>query len=144
MRTSQPKTNDHRLITHVAKHFRLDPTDYETLSDLFSVVDASCSSLPLVFRDLLCVYETFPVFGEFMFPKNKSHLWQLIESTDSPMLLTDALVSGKDGLFICQAVSPENVSAETQRILDRLQKPTLCVNQWHGVTAFLYPLSATI
>ncbi len=142
MRTSQPKTNDHRLITHIAKHFKLDPTDYETLSDLFSMIDAMCSAPPLRFRDLLCVYETFPVFGEFMFPKNKSHLWQMIESTDSPMLLTDALVSGKDGLFICQAVNTETVSSESQRILDRLQKPTLCVNQHHGVTALLYPLNS--
>lgn len=142
MRTSQPKTNDHRLIAHIAKHFKLDPTEFNNLSDLFSDVDATCASPPLVFRDLLCVYETFPVFGEFMFPKNKSHLWQLIESTDSPMLLTDALVSGKDGLFICQSVNTETVSSESQRILDRLQKPTLCVNQYHGVAALLYPLSS--
>jgi hypothetical protein len=106
------------------------------------MIDAMCSAPPLRFRDLLCVYETFPVFGEFMFPKNKSHLWQMIESTDSPMLLTDALVSGKDGLFICQAVNTETVSSESQRILDRLQKPTLCVNQHHGVTALLYPLNS--
>jgi hypothetical protein len=130
------------LIAHIAKHFKLDPTEFNNLSDLFSDVDATCASPPLVFRDLLCVYETFPVFGEFMFPKNKSHLWQLIESTDSPMLLTDALVSGKDGLFICQSVNTETVSSESQRILDRLQKPTLCVNQYHGVAALLYPLSS--
>jgi hypothetical protein len=58
------------------------------------------------------------------------------------MLLTDALVSGKDGLFICQSVNTETVSSESQRILDRLQKPTLCVNQYHGVAALLYPLSS--
>lgn len=140
MRTSQPKTNDHRLVAHIAKHFKLDPADYENLPDLFSMIDSMCSNSPLVFRDLLCVYETFPVFGEFMFPKNKSHLWQLIESTDSPMLLTDALVSGKDGLFICQAVNTETVNTETERILARLNKPTMCVNQRHGVTALLYPI----
>jgi len=142
VRTSQPKTSDHRLITHIAKHFKIDPADYENLTDLFSVIDSMCVNAPLVFRDLLCVYETFPVFGEFMFPKNKSHLWQLIESTDSPMLLTDALVSGKEGLFICQAVNTESVHSETERILDRLTKPTMCINHRHGVTALLYPISS--
>lgn len=56
------------------------------------------------------------------------------------MLLTDALVSGKDGLFICQAVNAATVSTETERILARLTKPTMCVNQRHGVTALLYPI----
>jgi len=142
MRTSQPKTNDHRLISHIAKHFKLDPTDYENLSDLFSMLDAMFSNPPLRFCDLLCVYETFPVFGEFMFPKNKSHLWQLVESTDSPMLLTDALVSGKDGLFICQAVNTDTAASEAERIIDKLKIPSMCVNHRHGVTALLYPLSS--
>jgi hypothetical protein len=140
VRTSHPKTNDHRLISHIAKHFKLDPTDYEVLSDLFNSIDAMCAAMPLRFRDLLCVYETFPVFGEFMFPKNKSHLWQMIESTDSPMLLTDALVSGKEGLFICQAINTETAPTEAERILDKLAKPTMCVNHRHGVSALLYPL----
>ena len=142
MRTSQPKTNDHRLITHIAKHFKLDPTDYDNLEDLFSALDAMWASPPLALRDLLCVYETFPVFGEFMFPKGKSYLWQLIESTDSPMLLTDALISGKDGLFICQAVDTEKVATETERILSKLTNPTMCINHRHGVTALLYPLNS--
>ncbi len=142
MKTSQPKTNDHRLVTHIAKHFKLDPTEYENIQDLFSALDSMCVSVPLVFRNLLCVYETFPVYGEFMFPKGKSHLWQLIESTDSPLLLTDALISGKDSLFICQAVDADKVHREAETILSRLSKPKMCVNQQQGVTALLYPLSS--
>jgi hypothetical protein len=142
VRTSQAKTNDHRLITHIAKHFKIDPTDYQNIEDLFSALDAMWASPPLAFRDLLCVYETFPVFGEFMFPKGKSYLWQLIESTDSPMLLTDALISGKDGLFICQAVGSDNVATETERILSKLNIPSMCINHRHGTTALLYPLNS--
>ena len=140
MRNSHPKTSDHRLITHVAKHFKLDPTGYESIGDLFRMIDAMCVDHPLSFRDLLCVYETFPVYGEFMFPKGKSHLWELVESTDSPMLLTDALVSGKEGLFICQSVNSEQVHSEAERILSKLNKPAMCINNRHGVTALLYPL----
>lgn len=142
MRNSQPKTNDHRLITHVAKHFKLDPTDYASTGDLFRMLDAMSSDLPLSFRDLLCVYETFPVYGEFMFPKGKSHLWSLIESTDLPMLLTDALVSGKEGLFICQSVNNNHVHTEAERILNKLSKPAMCINNRQGVTALLYPLAS--
>ena len=140
MRNSQPKTSDHRLITHIAKHFKLDLAEYESVEDLFRMIDATLSDLPLCFRELLCVYETFPVYGEFMFPKGKSHLWQLIESTDSPMLLTDALVSGKAGLFICQSVNANQVHTEAERILNKLKKPAMCINNRHGVTALLYPL----
>jgi hypothetical protein len=128
------------LISHIAKHFKLDPTDYEILSDLFSAVDAMCANLPLRFRDLLCVYETFPAFGEFMFPKNRSHLWQLVESTDSPLLLTDSLVSGKEGLFICQAIDTATMPAAAERILEKLSKPTMCINHRNDVSALLYPL----
>lgn len=140
MRNSHPKTNDHRLVGHVAKHFKLDPADYESTGDLFKMLDAMYTAPPLRFCDLLCVYETFPVYGEFMFPKGKSYLWQLLESTDSPMLMTDALVSGKEGLFICKSVSQEHIHTEAARILDKLKTPSMCIKTRGGVTALLYPL----
>lgn len=140
---SLQKTNDHRLIGHLAKHFHLDPADYGDLQDLLTMLDSMCVASPLKFQDLVVVYETFPVYGEFMFPKGRSRLWQLIESTDAPMLLTDALVSGKEGLFICQSSTPDSVHSDADYVLTRQKKPALCVNNVQGNRiALLYPVAS--
>lgn len=140
MKSSYPKTNDHRLITHIAKHFKLDPTDYESTGDLFRMIDSMFVDPPLRFQEVLVVYETFPVFGEFMFPKRNSYLWQLIESTDSAILLTDGMVTGKEGLFICQPSSTDIISSDASNILTKLRFPSLCVNHHNSLAALLYPI----
>lgn len=141
MKSTYPRTNAHRLIGHIAKHFKLAPAD--TLQELFADVDANVPSLPLSFRDLLCVYETFPVFGEFMFPKSsKSLLWQLIESTDAPLLLTDSLISGKAGIFICQPIEPGDLAGCAENIIRKQKASALCINQQGDSTALLYPLTS--
>jgi hypothetical protein len=130
------------LIGHVARHFKLDPTDYEDLSDLFAYLDSAISNPPLLFQDLMVVYETFPVFGEFMFPKSRSHLWQLIESTDSPLLLSDALITGKEGVFICQPTTVDKSASLAEHVVSRQRTPTLCLNHRGEQTALIYPLTS--
>lgn len=130
------------MIGHVARHFKLDPTDYEDLSDLFAYLDSAISNPPLLFQDLMVVYETFPVFGEFMFPKGRSHLWQLIESSDSPLLLSDALITGKEGVFICQPTIVDKCASLSEHVVSRQRTPTLCVNNRGEQTALLYPLTS--
>jgi hypothetical protein len=140
MKSSYPKTNDYRLIGHIAKHFKVTPAD--SLQELFSEVDSSSDQLPIVFQDLLVVYETFPVFGEFMFPKRNSYLWSIINSTDAPLLLTDNLIQNKEGIFICCTAPKESISAEAHRVLNKLGTPSLCVNTFENTSALLYPLVA--
>lgn len=132
------KTNDSRLINHLSKIFNVG-SEAGRLASLLSKIDLVCD-LPFVFRDTMVVYETFPVFGELMFPKPRSHLWQLIESTDSCMLLTDSMLSGKEGIFICKSVNNASLSSEINNILSYQLKPSICVNTYKGVQALAYPL----
>jgi hypothetical protein len=140
MKSKFPLTNDHRLIGHISKIFNVDVDD--DISSVLHSVDTNVLNLPLILRDLLVVYETFPVFGEFMFPKPKSHLWQLLESTDSAMLLTDPMLQGKDSLFICQAVTDVDVGIETTAVISKQCKKSICVNTYKGKHAILYPLNS--
>lgn len=140
MKSSYPKTNDHRLIGHISRHFKIAPTD--TLQELFSEVDAVVPNLPFSFREVLVVYETFPVFGEFMFPKRNSFIWQLIEQTEAVMLLTDGMVSGKDSLFICEPSTFEHVNSQVSHTISKLRRPSLCVNTNINSAALLYPISS--
>jgi hypothetical protein len=122
----------------LAKHFKTTPAN--TLQELFYEVDLVVANLPLRFQEVLVVYETFPVFGEFMFPKRNSYLWQLIESTDAPMLLTDGMVTGKESLFVCQPSSINSVNTDAGNILNKLRMPSLCVNHHNGLAALIYPV----
>jgi hypothetical protein len=139
MKSQFPLTNDHRLIGHISNIFKAG-SGYSDITSLFEYLDMGRSNSPVSFRDTLIVYETFPVYGEFMFPKTKSHLWQLIESTDSPMLLTDAMVQGKEGLFICQPLQNENAASELHNLVTNQKYPSVCVNTYKGACAMLYPL----
>lgn len=136
-----PKTNDTRLIGHLSKIFGMQSAqDWRSLSELQHAIDLQVPSLPVSFTDLLIVYETFPVFGELFFPKSSSYLWQLLNSTDSPMLLTDAFVSGKESLFICQSIPENDVNKKVYEITQKQQKPNICVNTYKGTSVIAYQL----
>ncbi len=132
------KTNDSRLINHLSKIFNVR-SEVGRLTSLLNTIDLTCD-LPFVFSDVLVVYETFPVFGELMFPKPKSHLWQLLESTDASMLLTDSMLNGKESLFICRNISTNSFSSDINNILSYQLNPSICVNTYKGVQAIAYPL----
>ena len=140
MKSKFPLTNDHRLIGHISRIFNVEADDH--ISSVMHSVDTSMRDLPLSLRDLLIVYETFPVFGEFMFPKPKSHLWQLLDSTDSAMLLTDPMLQGKDSLFVCQAVTESEAMIAAMKIMYKQVNKSICVNTYKGKHAILYPLNS--
>lgn len=140
MKSKFPLTNDHRLIGHISRIFNVESDDH--ISSVMHSVDTSMRDLPLSLRDLLIVYETFPVFGEFMFPKPKSHLWQLLDSTDSAMLLTDPMLQGKDSLFVCQAVTESEAMIAAMKIMYKQVNKSICVNTYKGKHAILYPLNS--
>lgn len=132
------KTNDNRLIGHLSKIFGVPACD--TISGMLDIIDLARPNLPVSFKDIVIVYETFPVFGELTFPKGKSHLWQLLDSTEAPMLLTDAMISGKEGLFICQSFCPTVIESELCRVIALQSSPAIQVNTYRGVSALAYPL----
>ena len=140
MKSQFPLTNDHRLIGHISKIFNVEVDEH--ISSVMHSVDTNMLDLPLSLRDLLIVYETFPVFGEFMFPKPKSHLWQLLDSTDSAMLLTDPMLQGKDSLFVCQAVTESEAMIAAMKIMYKQVNKSICVNTYKGKHAILYPLNS--
>lgn len=140
MKSKFPLTNDHRLIGHISRIFNVEADDH--IPSVMHSVDTSMRDLPLSLRDLLIVYETFPVFGEFMFPKPKSHLWQLLDSTDSAMLLTDPMLQGKDSLFVCQAVTESEAMIAAMKIMYKQVNKSICVNTYKGKHAILYPLNS--
>lgn len=77
-----------------------------------------------------------------MFPKPKSHLWQLLDSTDSAMLLTDPMLQGKDSLFVCQAVTESEAMIAAMKIMYKQVNKSICVNTYKGKHAILYPLNS--
>jgi len=120
-----------------------DPTvQMDSIHHMLSAIDASSFNCPVPLQDCIVVYETFPVVGEVMFPKPKSHLWQLLESTDSAMLLTDALIQGADSLLIAARLNKPDVPDYISRIISRQSKPTLFVNTFKGTTAVIFSLNS--
>lgn len=145
MKNSYPKTNDHRLMGHLQKIAGLAydvDVRMDTVQHMLSAIDASGFDCPVPLADCTVVYETFPVAGEVMFPKAKSHLWQLLESTGSAMLVTDALIQGADSLFVAIGLNQSEVSDYINRIIFRQSKPALFVNTFKGTTAVIFSLNS--
>lgn len=139
MKNLYPKTNDSRLIGHLKKIFGLS-SDASSLAEVLNEVDLCSPNMPVLLSDCLIVYDTFPVFGEFMFPKPKSLLWNLLESTEQPMLLTDAMVQGADSLLVCQILPQTELAGKASRIVLSQAKPSLCVNTYKESAAMMFSL----
>lgn len=141
MKPSYPKTNDYRLIGHLKKITGVE-SDADTAADMLLDIDSSGFDFPGRISDILVVYDAFPVFGEFMFPKRNSYLWNLIESTDKAMLLTDAMIQSSESLFVCMPLTPADIRDKIHSIIDKQATPTLCVNSYRDYSAVLFNLSS--
>ena len=140
MKKSYQLTNDYRIAGHLRSIFKTN-SDAENLSDLMHDIDVeSLAPLPIRLADCLVIYETMPIFGDFMFANKRSHLWHLLSETDQPMLLTDCMVSGKDGLVICHSVAQTELVDTCNNIISKQTRPSLCVNHLKDLDAVMYPL----
>ena len=134
-------TNDHRLINHLQKISGIRSEDC-TLDSIRYDIDMQMD-WPLVLSSALVVYETFPVFGEFMFPKSKSLLWQLLDTTDDCMILTDAMVQGVESIYVAQPMgSAVQASGFVADLLRVSAGACLCVNTYKNQTAVLINLKS--
>jgi hypothetical protein len=139
---SSTKTNDSRLANHLLSIFRISKNNNLSFRQILNSIDL-VYDLPVSFSDAVVVYETFPVFGELMFPKPRSHLWQLLSTTDSYMLLTDSFLTGKDSLFLCRAFeNPADAKQEMSLIVNNQSSPTVCLKTYKGISSIAFPLTS--
>lgn len=117
-------------------------SDAEDIDGLLEDISYSGFPYPGKIQDMIIIYDSFPVFGEFMFPKTKSHLWGLLESTDGAMLITDSLLQSADSLIVCQAVKAADAADAVSEIIQTQSSPAVCVNSFRGITAVMFRLNS--
>ena len=144
MTNRYPKTNNHRLLTHLSKIFKVKcEEDEDSLEAVMSSIDsAEGVDIPFRFSDVKVIYESFPVFHEFMCPRSNSLLWAALDETDAPILLTDSMMQGKDSLFICQRAGSGVISSEAGFIISKQKNNKLLVNTFAGQVAYMYPITS--